>query len=228
MKPRGESKPDIILPSQEEIGRFRSILIDWYRKHGRIYPWRESQNPFHILIAEMMLQRTKADQVVPVYLNTIKLFPTAKDLVEAKLNNLRRLLKPLGLAWRIPKFKKVAKALIQKFNGAVPETREELSSLPGVGHYIAGAVLSIAYQKPEWIVDSNVVRLFRRYFGIAASSEGRRDAHVIELAKRYSSKRHPRECTLAILDHTALICVPISPRCRICPLRRNCAYFNRK
>jgi A/G-specific adenine glycosylase len=137
-------------------------------------------------------------------------------------------LNPLGLAWRIPRFKEMAKALVEKFNGVVPERREELTALPGVGDYVSGAVLSIPFQKPEWVVNSNIVRLFRRYFGIQNSSEGRRDAHVIELAKRFTSKRRSRETTLAILDFTALVCTPALPRHDICPLKGNCVYFKQK
>jgi A/G-specific adenine glycosylase len=181
-----------------------------------------------MLVAEMMLQRTKADQVVPVYLELLDKYPTASDLAEADLTDLQNILSPLGLAWRIPKFKGMAKAIVNRFNGGIPEEREQLTSLPGVGDYISGAVLSVAFQKPQWVVDSNIVRLFRRYFGIQTSSEGRRDPHVIELAKRFTSKRRPKESTLAILDFTALVCKPISPLHDICPLKRNCACFTKK
>lgn len=221
-----KSKIEAVLPSCEEISSFRRILLRWYRKHGRSYPWRKSPTPFHMLIAEMMLQRTKADQVVPVYLKLLNEYPTASDLAEADLSDLQSILNPLGLAWRISRFKEMAKALVDRFNGVVPEKREELTSLPDVGDYVAGAVLSIALQKPEWVVDSNIVRLFRRYFGIQTSSEGRRDAHVIELAKRFTSKRRPRETTLAILDFTSLVCTPALPRHDICPLKSKCVVFN--
>jgi len=221
-----KSKIEAVIPSRKEIAPFRHILLRWYQKHGRSYPWRKSPTPFHVLLAEMMLQRTKADQVVPVYLKLLNKYPTAGELAEAGLGDLQNILNPLGLAWRIPKFKELAKALVERFNGVVPEKKEELTSLPGVGDYVAGAVLSITFQKPEWVVDSNIVRLFRRYFGIQTSSEGRRDAHVIELAKRFTSKRQPREATLAILDFTALVCTPVSPRHDICPLKSKCVFFN--
>ncbi len=220
-----KSKTEAVLPSRKEISSFRSTLLHWYRKHGRSYPWRKNATAFHVLIAEMMLQRTKADQVVPVYLKLLNKYTTVSELAEADLTDLQKILKPLGLAWRIAKFKEMAKALVDGFNGVVPEKREELTSLPGVGDYVSGAVLSIALQKPEWVVDSNIVRLFRRYFGIQTSLEGRRDAHVVELAKRFTSKRRPRETILAILDITALVCTPNSPRHDICPLRPKCAFF---
>jgi len=221
-----KSKIETYLPSPKEIAAFRYVLLRWYRRHGRSYPWRESPTPFHVLLAEMMLQRTKADQVVPVYRKLLNKYPTAGELAEADLGYLQNILNPLGLAWRIPRFKEMAKALVERFNGVVPEKREELTSLPGVGDYVSGAVLSIAFQKPQWVVDSNIVRLFRRYFGIQTSPEGRRDAHVIELAKRFTSKRKPKEPTLAILDFTALVCTPALPKHKMCPLRSKCVYFN--
>jgi len=212
-------------PLQEDISQLRRRLLRWYRKHGRTYPWRESQSPFHVLLAEMMLQRTRADQVVPIYLEVVQRYPEPEDLAKARLSDLRRIMKPLGLLWRIPNFKAMAKILVEQFGGAVPNSREELTTLPGVGEYVAGAVLSVAFGKREWIVDANVVRLFRRYFGINTSAEGRRDAHVIELARGYAAARNPKSSTLAILDHSALVCVSGVPRCHSCPLSQSCVYF---
>jgi len=219
------SRKENAIPEDAEIKAFRSILLRWYRKNGRSYPWRENCSPFHVLLAEMMLQRTKADQVVRVFIKAVKKFRTPEHLAKAKMSDLEDTLKPLGLSWRIPNFKEMAIALVEKFDSRVPESREDLKSLPGVGDYVAGAVLSIAFSQPEWIVDANIVRLFRRYFGIKTSSEGRRDRHVIEIAKRYTSRRKPKSSTLAILDHTALVCMPRSPLCDSCPLKMRCFYF---
>lgn len=129
------------------------------------------------------------------------------------------------MRWRIPSMVSVAQQIQEKYRGKVPETREELITLPGVGDYVAGAVLSIAFNKREWIVDSNIVRVFRRYFGITTSREGRRDKHVIEIAKVYSSCENPRDANLAILDFAAMICNPKTPRHESCILRENCFYL---
>ena len=212
------------VPTRKDISICRTKIIGWYKKNGRAYPWRETDDPFRILIAEMMLRRTKADQVVPVYEQFLKEYPDVDSLAVAKEEALEEILYPLGLKWRTPAFRLVAREVREKYQSRIPETREELTSLPGVGEYVAGAVLSIAYGKREWLVDSNVVRIFKRYFGIKTSKEGRRDKHVIEIAKIYASGRDPGRATMGILDITALVCKPIKPDCERCPLTDRCHY----
>ena len=109
----------------------------------------------------------------------------------------------------------------------MPITREELKALPGVGEYIAGAVLSIAFNQKAWIVDSNIVRIFKRYFGVEISKEGRRDRHIIEMAKIYVSTKRPREANLAIIDFAALVCTPRKPNHEECPLKDRCFIYSR-
>jgi len=212
------------IPDRRAINLFRSKIIRWFDKNKRNYPWRETQDPFRVLIAEMMLRRTKADQVKEVYERLLKEYPDVEALAKADSKELEKILYPLGLKWRIPAFGLIAKEVREKYYCKVPETREELTALPGVGEYVAGAVLSTAYNRKEQIVDSNIVRLFRRYFGIKTSKEGRRDKHVIEMSKIYVSGRNPRKANLAILDFTALVCTPRKPDCEKCPLRKRCHY----
>lgn len=211
-------------PARGNVRTFRAKIMRWFNAHGRTYPWRETSDPFKVLIAEMMLRRTKADQVRVVYEQLFEKYPDVKSLATAKSRNVEKILYPLGLKWRTPAFVLVAKELYERYQGRVPETRHELTTLTGVGEYVAGAVLSVAFGKKEWIVDSNIVRLFRRYFGIKTSKEGRRDKHVIELARAYASGRNPRKANLAILDISALICKPANPLCKKCPLEEGCHY----
>jgi len=222
--------PDKEIPDRRTISFFRGKILHWFDKNKRNYPWRETRDPFKVLIAEMMLRRTKADQVKEVYERLFKEYPDIETLAKAENKKLEKILYHLGLKWRTPAFGLVAREVREKYQCKVPETREELTALPGVGEYVAGAVLLVAYGKKEWMVDSNIVRLFRRYFGIHTSKEGRRDKHVIEIAKIYSSGRNPRKANLAILDFTALICVPRNPKCVMCPLSDSCHYYssNRK
>lgn len=212
-------------PTTQEIIDLRKVLIRWFNKNKRTYPWRKTKNPFRVLIAEMMLQRTKADQVRAVYLNFFSHFKTPTDVACVNIRKLNRVLYPLGLRWRIKKFKEVSKSLVNNFAGNVPAFREEISKLPGVGDYVAGIVLSVAFNKKEWIVDSNVVRVFKRYFGIKTSKEGRRDKHVIDIARTYADCRFPRNANLALLDFAALICTPRKPVHERCPLTGSCHYF---
>ncbi|MGB9748148.1 MAG: hypothetical protein ACPLXM_14575 [Bacteroidales bacterium] len=210
------------IPSREEIAIFRKKIVSWFKKNGRVYPWRETGDPFRVIVAEMMLRRTKANQVVPVYERFFREFPDVETLAKADQEDVEKILYPLGLKWRIPAFTMMAREVVEKYHSGIPDNREELASLPGVGEYVAGAVLSMAYGKNEWLVDSNIVRIFKRYFGIKTSKEGRRDKHVIEIAKIYASGKDPRRATMGILDITALICKPGKPICKRCPLRRRC------
>lgn len=209
-------------PSYKNIHLFRNKVVRWFDNNKREYPWRQTIDPFRVLIAEMMLRRTKADQVCKVYHNLFARYPDARNLAEAPDKELGRILYPLGLKWRNPAFKLVARELKEKYECKVPKAREELLTLPGVGDYVAGAVLSIGYGQAEWMVDSNIVRLFKRYFGLKTSREARRDKHVIKIAKLYASGKDPRTANLAILDFTALVCTPRKPACEKCPLKRGC------
>jgi A/G-specific adenine glycosylase len=209
---------------QSEIAFIRNKLVSWYRKHGRSFPWRTSRDPFGVLVAEIMLRRTRADQVKSVYEKMMSLYPTGQDLTKACDNEIIELLQPLGLSWRSKPFCQLVREVGEKYSFKIPENREELKKLPGVGDYVAGAVLSIAYNKQEWIVDTNIVRLFKRYFGIKTSKEGRRDKQIIDLAKIYAATRNPRTANLAILDFTALVCTPRNPKHEHCPLKSGCKY----
>lgn len=221
--PGNESSKEI--PSAENIRIFRNKIIRWFRQNKRNYPWRKTKDPFRILIAEMMLQRTKADQVMDVYNKFFSEFNGPDDAARASLKKLRRILYPLGLSWRVKNFKKASSYLEKNFAGKIPRSRKDLIKLPGTGEYVSGMVLSVAFNKAEWAVDSNIVRIFKRYFGITTTKEGRRDRDVIEMAKTYVSCGNPREANLGIVDFTALICCPRNPNCDKCPLRNKCDYY---
>lgn len=213
------------MPSVENIHLFRNKIIRWFSRNKRTYPWRETDDPFRVLIAELMLTRTKADQVRMVYTRLFEEYPDIKSLAEADDQKVQKILYPLGLKWRLPAIPLVARELRDRFQCRVPKAREELKTLTGVGEYVAGAVASIAYNKSEWIVDNNIVRLFRRYFGVRTSKEGRRDRHVKKMAEIYVSEGSPRQDNLALLDFTALICTPRNPPCHFCPLISTCCYY---
>lgn len=220
------SKTSDNLPSIQDMRQFRDGIVRWFDKNGRDYPWRRTGDPFRVLIAEMMLRRTKADQVKEVYTNLFTQYPDIQSMAEAAEEDLERILYRLGLKWRNPAFRLVAREIKEKYECKVPETREQLTTLPGVGDYVAGAVLSISYGKAEWIVDSNIVRLFKRYFGVRTSREGRRDKHIVEMARMYVSEGDSRKANLAILDFAALICTPKNPNCEYCPLIKECRTAN--
>src|SRR5262245_5284424 len=120
----------------EDSQYFLEQILTWWRDHGRVFPWRETQNPYHILIAEMMLRRTQARHVVPVYRQFLEQFPSVADLAAAGEIELSSVLYPLGLAWRAANFHRMADQVMSDENGHIPCDRERLLRLTGVGDYV--------------------------------------------------------------------------------------------
>jgi len=154
----------------------------------------------------------------------LKSFPGIDALAEADEKAIEEILSPLGLRWRIPAFKMMARDVREKYSASIPETRKELTSLPGVGDYVAGAVMTMAFGKKEWLVDSNIARIFSRYFGVITSGERRLDRRILEIARIYFSGKKPGRALMGILDISALICKPKKPLCERCPLKFKCIY----
>jgi A/G-specific adenine glycosylase len=191
----------------------------------RSFPWRETGDPYHVLVAEVMLQRTRAEQVVPVYRQFISRYPSPESCANAHIRDLKRLLRSLGLHSRATTLKKLALDVQNVFNGTIPSDRNKLKQISGVGDYVAGAVLSVAFNRTEWMVDSNIVRIFTRFTGIKPTGEMRRSATLIDMAQEYSQTKAPRNANLALLDHAALICSARLPKCTRCPLKMRCHFF---
>ncbi len=130
-------------------------LRAWGIEHLRSFPWRMTNNPFHMLLAELMLRRTQARQVVPVYTRFATQYPDAQALLKAPSEEVASLLFPLGLAWRVPAFQQVARVLVDRYNGMVPQDYDALLTLPGVGDYVASAICCFAFGQALPIIDTN-------------------------------------------------------------------------
>lgn len=210
--------------SCEKIRMIQEGLLSWFKKNGRDYPWRRTKDPYEILIAEIMLQRTKADQVLPVYGKFIERFPDPASLSRADPDTVRAYFLRLGLIWRADLIIKLATELTERFEGKIPPSREKLLSLPSVGDYMADAVLSFAYGKDVAVVDSNVCRVLRRIFGLRPRGEARRDKRFRILAQSLVPTGKSREFNWAIIDFASVICTPKRPKCEKCPLKSVCLY----
>lgn len=217
-------KPDIT-SMVFDLRWLRVSLLRWFKENGRRYPWRETKDPYCILLAEMMLRRTWADQVEPIYRAFVGEYPDAKALANADPARVEQILWPLGLDFRTRDILKMSQDLQEMFACEVPHSREELKRLTGVGDYVAGAVLSIAFNQPEWIIDTNVVRVFQRFFDLGLKGEARRHPVMISLAQKYAQSRLAGRANLALLDHAATICKPKNPLCLNCPLSMRCKFF---
>lgn len=209
-----------------KIPAFRRRLLTWFERHQRDhYPWRHTRDPYRILIAETFLQRTRADQVVPVYERFLDTFPDIETLAKADESVIRELMYPLGLAWRAGNLRRTARDILEKFEGEFPETREELLEIRGVGEYVADSILYAAFGRRTSIIDSNVIRLLGRLYGIDTHPESRRDRGFREIIESLVPKKRFGEFNLALLDLGALICTPRNPRHDECPVRMHCVFY---
>ncbi|MBA7484384.1 Adenine DNA glycosylase [subsurface metagenome] len=202
----------------------RRKLFLWYKKNYRDFPWRHTKDPYRIMIAEFMLHRTKAEQVIPVYLEFIRKYPDIKTLVGSNFKDIEKVTEHLGLHWRAKHFSKAAKYIIEDCNGKFLGDYDKLREIPGVGEYIAGAILTVCFNKPAPVVDSNIARFINRYSGLNLSREIRRKKKIVELAVKLFKYENPGDLLFAIVDFTSLICKPGNPLCCKCTLRNKCNY----
>ncbi|MFP3880107.1 MAG: hypothetical protein ACLFVA_04045 [Dehalococcoidia bacterium] len=201
----------------------------WFDKNGRSFVWRNHREPFVVLIAEMLLKKTSAHAVNQFLPHFLDRYGDVSALDSATLKELQEVLAPLGLsAQRGKQLKRLARALVHSHHGAIPNDREELLQLPGIGQYTAGAILSFAHGKPEAIVDTNVARIITRLYGIEPSRyEARRSPEIWEKARQLIEPAGSSSYKInwALLDLGALICRARKTRCGDCPLKSDCAFL---
>lgn len=210
-----------------DLGDFQADLLTWFDSWARKYPWRKTKNAFHILIAEKLLQQTRAtDAVVNAYTTLISKYPQPDQLADANLREIRKIVKPLGLSFRAKQLILMSKDLLEKHNGRVPQDYNELMSLTGVGEYSARAVLSFAFDKDYAVIDINVGRLLFRLFNIKKEfpANPSRKRYLVELAQSILPYGKSRDFNFAILDLCALVCKHPRPDCLHCPVQIYCQY----
>lgn len=206
---------------------FWRVLKKWFSQNAREFPWRRSTDPFEILVAEFLLQRTHSGKVVKVYGDFIRRFGSPAGVAHARVSELSALLRPLGLIKRARVLKKIASTLLLHHMGNVPSDREELLALSGVGPYTAAAIRCFAFAEREAIVDGSIVRLLTRFFGLPTSTKGANVAVVeVQAARECLPTTDVREYNWALLDHAALICRKRKPLCEICPLAVYCKWWS--
>jgi A/G-specific adenine glycosylase len=207
---------------RRDVPRFRRTLSRWGAKNRRTFPWRETDDPFRILIAEVLLQRSRGITVAKVYERLFERWPDAEHLARARVDSITSVIRPLGLTSRAMKLRDLARAIVEL--GAVPDSPDGLLALPGVGRYAAGATLAVAFNRYSAVVDGVTARVYRRYFGLVADLPAVADKELWSIVSDITPKRSVREWNWAVLDLAATICLPKVPRCSNCPLRRGCAW----
>lgn len=207
-------------PSPSEV---RSRLLDWYDANRRDLPWRRTRDPYRILIAEVLLQRTRIVSGTPYYERFLARFPTVRDLADASLDDVLAVWEGLGFYGRARNLHAAARAVVERFGGEIPRSFEALESLPGMGPYTAGAVASIAFSVPVPAVDGNVTRVIARLFRIREDvRKGSAVRRIAEIAARLVSPDRPGAFNQAVMELGATVCTPTSPACSRCPLEVLC------
>ncbi len=220
-----ERKLSKIKSSYSTIKYFRRKVLGWVYRKPRHYPWRSSRIKFHSLVAEILLQRTKAEQVTPVYKTFIKIYPSPAALAAGSLARIKMIIAPLGLKWRAQKLKELAEVLKTRYRGIIPCCFDDLIDLPGVGPYVASAYLSLHNNKRALLVDSNIVRLYGRFFGFKVHAESRRNRTLMNLIDLLTPPHECRRFNYTVLDLGRNICQP-KPLCPLCPVSSKCHYYN--
>jgi A/G-specific adenine glycosylase len=209
----------------KQLGEFHSRLIKWGKENFRDYPWRKTKDPYRILIAEVMLHRTQAKQVLPVYESFISQYSDIQSLSKATIKELDTSLFSLGLKWRTDYIYRMVYILEYDFQGKVPKDKETLLSLPGVSEYIAGAVRCFAWGFPEPLIDTNIVRIVGRIFGLEIKQSSRRNPIFRERIELLLSKVEPESYNYALLDLGDKICTKRKvPKCFNCPIVNYCKF----
>jgi len=214
------------LPPASERQRFRRNLLSWYRKNGRDLPWRKTDDPYHILVSEIMLQQTQVDRVLPKYGEWLEKYPSFEALAAAPLDEVAETWYPLGYNIRPKRLHSIAREAVEKFGGELPSDEDTLRSFKGIGDYTAGAIRSFAFGERAAILDTNVARVLLRVFIGRGSPKGHSTRRRLwQLSHALVPRRHVFDFNQALMDFGAMICVARKPKCLVCPMRRLCRAY---
>lgn len=210
--------------SPDQIRRFRKALQQWYRRHRRSFPWRETHDPYRIWISEIMLQQTTVAAVIPYYERFFKRFPTLMALAQAPEQDVLRHWEGLGYYSRARNLHRAAQLLIEEHAGDFPRTPEELQQLPGIGRYTAGAIASFAFDQPGPIVEANTQRLYARLTALRGDPRSTQNQTALWgfAGSLHSTRGSGGELNQALMELGGTICKPTAPGCDVCPVRQFC------
>jgi A/G-specific adenine glycosylase len=205
---------------------FRRRLLGWYRRNGRTLPWRETRDPYRILVSEIMLQQTQVDRVLPKYLEWLDRYPSLAALAAAPEADVVKTWYPLGYNIRPRRLQAIARESVEKYNGELPGDETTLRSFKGIGAYTAGAVMSFAFGKRAAILDTNVARvLFRVFVGRGNRDAGATEKHLWEISRAVLPHQHVFDFNQALMDFGATVCNARKPQCMMCPMTARCLAY---
>ena len=213
------------MPALPDRRRFRQRLLTWYRRYGRDLPWRKTDDPYHILVSEIMLQQTQVDRVLPKYAEWLEKYPSFGALASAPEQEVSDTWYPLGYNIRPRRLQSIARESVARYGGELPSDEETLLSFKGIGAYTAGAIRSFAFGERAAILDTNVARvLFRTFVGKGDAKSHAMKRHLWAVSEALVPTRHVFDFNQALMDFGAMVCVARKPRCLVCPMAKDCAW----
>jgi A/G-specific adenine glycosylase len=186
-----------------DIDGFRRTILGYYRDQGRILPWRETRDPYRVLVSEIMLQQTQVERVLKKFPPFIEAFPSFDTLAAAPLSRILAIWQGMGYNRRASQLKRCAEEVVRKHGGRLPETPEALRGLPGVGKATAGSVAAFAFDKPAVFIETNIRRVFLHFF--FPGREGVSDSGILPLVERTLDRRDPRRWYYALMDYGVML-----------------------
>ncbi|HMU53807.1 MAG TPA: A/G-specific adenine glycosylase [Nitrospira sp.] len=204
--------------------RFQLRLLKWYAANGRDLPWRNTADPYHILVSEVMLQQTQVDRVIPKYHEFLGRYPSFKHLAEAPLGEVKTTWYPLGYNIRPERLHSIACETIARYGGKLPSAEDDLLSFKGIGRYTAGAIRSFAFNEDAPILDTNVMRVLHRVF-IAKGDPKANKSKLWALSETLIPKGKGYDFNQALMDFGATCCTSRNPSCRPCPMKSICKTY---
>jgi A/G-specific adenine glycosylase len=214
-------------PAPDLIARVHSSLLHWYAAEQRDLPWRKTHDPYAILVAEIMLQQTQVERVLPKYKQFLAAFPTLADLAAAPTSAVISVWVPLGYNRRAVSLQAIARQVMREYGGRIPDTIDELLKLKGIGRYTAGAIACFAYHKAVATVDTNIRRVLQRVFlGLEQPPAKANDKQILSIAEQALPVAEAYNWNQALMDLGATICGSSNPQCIACPLQDCCSAFN--
>jgi A/G-specific adenine glycosylase len=218
--------PSSSLPAPVLRQRFRRRLLDWYRVNGRDLPWRRTDDPYHILVSEVMLQQTQVDRVLPKYQEWLEKYPSLAALAAADEREVSDTWRPLGYNIRPRRLQSIARESVARYGGALPSDEETLLSFKGIGAYTAGAIRSFAFGQRAAILDTNVARVIYRVFVVRGDIKAHAmRKHLWAVSHALVPHKHVFDFNQALMDLGATVCVARKPRCGVCPMTRFCGSY---
>ena len=212
---------------KSRIRYYHKKILTWFNKNSRNFPWRTTNDPYKILISEILLQKTNSRTVGIVYESFIKKYPTPVHVAISSKGKVSKIVSTLGLYYRAERIFEICRSLVEDHGGEIPNNLEELMALKGIGRYAASAVLCFGFDQKVAIIDQNVIRILLRVFKIISSkSRPHNDENLWQAALYLLPKKKFRDYNFALLDLSALVCKP-KPLCETCPLKGFCCFNNK-